>query len=213
MSGKSISENPISEKSINENSINENSINENSINENSTSDNRTGRLDRIEQLVERVARVMNWTAGGFVLIMMLLTTVDVILRLLRFPIPGTYEIVGLLGAAFVSFALAHTSLQRGHIAVDFLVRKLSERSRLFLQTATDSLSFGLFVLVCWQSVLYAGRLRQMGEVSLTLQMPLYPFVYGIAAGTAMLCVVLFLRLWRDFLQLSTDCLPAGAGEL
>ncbi|MFW6180859.1 MAG: TRAP transporter small permease [Spirochaetota bacterium] len=159
----------------------------------SEGDRAEGFLEQAQQWVRRTSGWMNWAAGGFVLAMMLLTTSDVVLRLFRAPITGTYDMVGLLGAAFVSFALAHTSLQKAHIAVDFLVRKLPPRSRLLVDAGTELLSLGLFVLVCMQSVRYAGRLHMMGEVSLTLRAPLHPFVYGTAAGSGMLCLVLLLR--------------------
>jgi TRAP-type C4-dicarboxylate transport system permease small subunit len=146
-------------------------------------------------------------AGGFVLAMMLLTTSDVVLRLFRNPITGTYDMVGLLGAAFVSFALAHTSLEKGHIAVDFLVRKLPPRPRRLIDAGTELLSLGLFILVCVQSLRYAGRLRRMGEVSLTLRAPLHPFVYGIAVGSGMLCLVLLLRAAASLRALREDHPP------
>lgn len=164
-------------------------------------------LQQMERWVRRVAGVLNWAAGGFVLAMMLLTASDVILRLFRLPLTGTYDLVGLLGAAFVSFALAYTSLQKGHIAVDFMVRKLRPRTQLLVDTAVEVLSLGLFTLVSWQALFYARRLRLMGEVSLTLKVPLYPFVYGVAVGSGMLCVVLLLRVARDLLSFRGKRLP------
>lgn len=166
-----------------------------------------GFLEHADRWVQRAAGCLNWAAGGFVLAMMLLTTSDVVLRLFRSPLAGTYDLVGLLGAAFVSFALAHTSLQKGHIAVDFLFGKLRPRSRLLVGTATELLSLGLFTLVSWQSLRYASRLRRMGEVSLTLRAPLHPFVYGIAMGSGMLCLVLLLRIARVLRDLREERPP------
>ena len=138
--------------------------------------------------------MFNWAAAAAVVAMMLLTCADVLLRLFRCPIPGTYEIVGLLGAVFAAFSLAYTSMERGHIAVDFLVQKFSDKTRMLVDLTTTLVSTILFGLVAWQSILYAENLRRTGEVSMTLQMPLYPFVWCIFLGATMLCWVLLMRV-------------------
>lgn len=149
--------------------------------------------DRVEQWVGFAARAFNWLAAGSVTVMMFLTVSDVILRLFRHPIPGTYEIVGFLGAVFVSFSLAYTSIQKGHIAVEFLVEKLSGAAQRIVELVTTVVCALLFALVCWQSVLYGTSLKTTGEVSLTVQIPIYPFVYGISVGCGLLALVLFVR--------------------
>jgi len=148
---------------------------------------------KLEHWVGYAARVCNWLAAGSVTAMMFLTVSDVVLRLFRRPIPGTYEIVGFLGAVFVSFSLAYTSVQKGHIAVEFLVEKLSKAAQSVVELVTTLVCALLFTIVSWQSILYANSLRATGEVSLTIQIPLYPFVYGISVGCGLLAMVLFVR--------------------
>lgn len=149
-------------------------------------------MKRIEGWVGRLASAFNSVAAVAVVGMMVLTCLDVLLRLLRTPIPGTYEIVCMLGAVFVSFSLARTTVDRGHIAVDFLVQRLPDR----FQHAVEALNAGicalLFTVVSRQCVIYALDLKASGEVSMTLQMPLFPFVFGIALGSAMLSAVLYV---------------------
>jgi hypothetical protein len=48
-----------------------------------------------------------------------------------------------------------------------------------------------------QCLVYAADLKGFGEVSMTLQMPIYPFVYGIAAGCGLLTLVLAVRFLKD----------------
>lgn len=151
---------------------------------------------------------MYWVAGIAILCMMLLTCVDVLLRLcvtiyhgtkwefltpLK-PIPGTYELVCFMGSTAVSFAMAHTSVEKGHVAVSFVVAMFPERVQATIETITTCFGLFFFILLAWQSVLYAGDLREMGEVSLTLQLPFYPFVYGIAFSAFAVCLVLLKDL-------------------
>jgi len=152
---------------------------------------------RIERFSEHLADKVNWGAAAAVVFIMLLTTADVILRFFRCPIPGTYEIVGFTGSAVIAFSLPYTSIQKGHIAVEFLVQLFPWRARVIINIINASASMVLFAIIAWQSAKYAQSLRIAGEVSSTLQMPTYPFVYGVALGCFLLCLVLLVELLRQ----------------
>jgi len=147
-------------------------------------------MSRITRAITRISIGFNALAGLAVVAMMLLTCADVILRLMRHPIPGTYELVGFLGTVIIAFSLAMTSLTKGHIAVELLVEKLPRRAQSGFEAIASLIGAVLFALISWQSLVYAADMRQSGEVSVTLTMPIYPFIYGIAAGSALLVMVL-----------------------
>jgi len=145
---------------------------------------------RIEKTALSLAERANWIAVAALIIMMLLITADVVLRFFGHPVRGTYEMVGFLSTAVIAFALAHTSVAKGHIAVDFLVMKLSARLQFLINAVNAFIAAALFAVMTWRSIIYATDLLQKGEVSLTVQVPIFPFAYGIAAGCALLCPVL-----------------------
>jgi TRAP-type C4-dicarboxylate transport system permease small subunit len=167
----------------------------------------------LEKPSKGLAVILYWVAGTAIVSMMLLTCADIILRLgvtvyheyhWQFlshvkPIPGTYELVCFLGSVAVAFAMAHTSVEQGHVAVSIIVRLLPKRVQAVIETITTSFGTVFFVLLSWQSVLYAGELHARGEVSPTLQLPFYPFVYGIGFASAAVCLVLLVDL--------SKCLP------
>ncbi|MDJ0801327.1 MAG: TRAP transporter small permease [Desulfobacterales bacterium] len=154
-------------------------------------------IDRLEKWTARAAEIFNWVAAAAVTGMMLLTCMDIVLRLFRRPIPGTYEVVGFLGAVFAAFSLGYTSANRGHIAVDFLVQKLPPRAQTVIDGVNALVCAVLFGLLARQSMRYAADLQSFGEVSMTLQMPVYPFVYGIAAGCGLLVAILAVRVLKN----------------
>lgn len=153
-------------------------------------------MKRIEKNIVSFITKANWISAAAIIAMMILTAADITLRLFRMAIPGTYEIVGLLGSVVISFSLGYTSIEKGHIAVDFLVQKLKEKYRLIINALNNLLGTAFFAVIAWRSVLYAASLHKSGEVSMTLQIPTYPFVYGVAAGSALLCCILII----DFLR-------------
>jgi len=148
--------------------------------------------------VYRTGHVFNVVAAGAIVAMMLLTCADVILRFFQHPILGTYELVGFLGTMVIAFALAYTSIERGHIAVEILVDRLPAKAQNMLDGVNHLIGAALFLLIAWQSTVYAGDLKASGEVSLTLAIPTYPFVYGIGAGCALLALVLAAESLRSF---------------
>ena len=154
---------------------------------------------------------MSIIAGAAITIMMLLSTADVLLRLggplyskykyefLSFiqPIPGTYELVSFLGTVAAAFAIAHTSIKGGHVSVSLVTRLLAKKTRTVIQIITNTLALLFFGLLTWRSILYAEELKQFGEVSMTLQMPYYPFVYGVAFASLIMGVVLIIYIIND----------------
>lgn len=139
-----------------------------------------------------VARKLNLIAAIAIVAMMSLTCTDVILRMFRRPIPGTYELVSFLGAVAVSFAMAHTSAEKGHVAVSLIVRLLPQKVQAIIESIVSMLGTILFGLISWQSVLYGMDCQRAGEVSLTLQLPFYPIIYGVALSAAAVCVILLV---------------------
>jgi len=152
--------------------------------------------------VKDLASRMYWVAGAAIIVMMLLTCMDVVLRYFRRPIPGTYELVCFLGAVAAAFAMAHTSVERGHVAVSLVVRHFPRRIQGLVDTVTSVFGIVFFALIAWFSVQYGNDLRVTGEVSLTLELPFYPFVYGVGFSAAVVCLTLIVDLFDSLRRVS-----------
>ena len=165
----------------------------------------------LENVSKRIAKAFYIVAGAAIVVMMLLTVFDVAMRLCvtlnqshgwvflgHFkPIAGTYELVGFLGSMAVAFAMAHTSIKKGHVSVSLIVRLLPPRLQAAIRGMTGMGALIFFALIVWQSMVYANHLIDSGEVSLTLQLPFYPFVWGIGLGAFAVCLVLLVDLFRN----------------
>ncbi|MBN2706380.1 MAG: TRAP transporter small permease [Deltaproteobacteria bacterium] len=148
----------------------------------------------MKYVIYKLAELMNLGAALCVLAMMLLTAADVVLRLFRHPILGAYEMVGLLGALTIALAMPATTRYQGHVAVEFIMEKLPPALQKLGAAGAASLSLLLFLLIAWQSFVYAGILRRTGEVTLSLQLPFFPVVYAIAAASLLVALVILLEL-------------------
>jgi TRAP-type C4-dicarboxylate transport system permease small subunit len=148
-------------------------------------------MNRFLDQVKSLSRFINIIAGVSLVFLMSLTLADVVLRSLKMPIPGTYELVALSSAVVIGFSLPFTSWMRGHIYVDFVLVKCSKGVRDGLNLATRLLVLILFLLIGWNLIRYGIALHRSGEVSLTLNMPFYPIAYGLGICSFIQCLVMF----------------------
>jgi TRAP-type C4-dicarboxylate transport system permease small subunit len=145
-----------------------------------------------------MSRTFNWIALCALTFIMLLTVSDVVLRYFGHPIIGTFEIVGFCGAIIIGFALPLTSWHRGHIFVDFLTLKISKKAKKVLDLSTRVSCIALFFIVGWNLFIYSQKLYRSGEVSLTIQIPFYPFSYGLGVACFLQCFVLIADIVKIF---------------
>lgn len=157
-------------------------------------------MTHFEKVIHRLSRWLNWVAAGAIVVMMLLVCLNIITRLFGQPILGTFEVAGFLGAIVVAFALAYTSVVRGHVAVGIVVSRLPQRTQAIIDSITSFLGIGVFSLMTWQGVKYGTRLWDVGEVSPTLEFPFFPIAYAIAACCAVVGLVLLLDLFKSLAQ-------------
>ena len=150
--------------------------------------------------LERISRILNAVlmavAGLFLVAMMLLACANVAGRGFGIPIKGTFELMGLFGAVVAAFALAGTQMQRQHIAVDVLVRVFPAKIRTILSTLQYLIGSVLFILAAWQTWLLGTNLWRVHELSETLRIVYFPFVYSVSFGCAVIALVLVIELLR-----------------
>ena len=90
--------------------------------------------------------------------------------------------------------MAHTLAERGHVAVSLVVRLFPKRLQDIIEGIISIFGIILFGLIAWQSILYGMDCQRAGEVSLTLELPFYPIIYGVALGAVVVCLVLLVDL-------------------
>jgi TRAP-type C4-dicarboxylate transport system permease small subunit len=142
---------------------------------------------------------MNIVAGIAVTFMMLLTVADVLLRAGGHPIIGTFEVVALSLALVIGFAIPQVSLDRGHVAMDFLLEKLSKRGKDVMNTFTRVLALIFFIFIGFNLFNVAARFHASGEVTATIKIPFYPLAYGVGVCCLLECFVFIfdiIRIWR-----------------
>ena len=153
-------------------------------------------MAHFEKFVHSLSRVCNRVAQFAVAAMMLIVVGNILLRVFWRPIYGTYDVVMLLGSILVAFALGYCAVQRGHIAVELVIALLPKRVQAIIDSFTGILTVGMFAIIAWQCWVYGTDMRRVGEVTMSVYIPVYPFIYGVSFGIAVLCMVSLVDLFK-----------------
>ncbi len=147
-----------------------------------------GYLKHLEVVCQKVSALGMF----FFLLMVLITTLDVILRyFLSSPLSGTMELTEFFMVIVFFTSVAYAQWTGGHIVMDVVTAKLSERTQTLLAVVTT------FWSVATVGVCLAAMARYASTCELyspTLNLPVAPFVWFASAG----CLLLLLTLVHDF---------------
>lgn len=148
----------------------------------------------LERVVSRISRGANSAGAGVLVVMMLLITMDVLLRyFLNRPVKGSFELVEFMMAIVVCLGMAYTGVQKGHVAVEIVVSRFSPRVQALIDSFNYLVSTILFSLISWKSVVQAKVLGVSGLTSAILYVPVYPFVFVLAFGSGLLGLVFLVH--------------------
>ena len=148
--------------------------------------------------IEKVTRAVSvWfeRVGIVAMLLMLASTcIDVIgTKVFERPFLGAIDIVMLSQVVAIAFTIAIAQIAGRHISVELLVASLSERSQAVIDSLIYLLQALFFAVIVWRIFMLGRALRMAGEVSATLFVPLYPFLFAIAVGFIPITLVCLLN--------------------
>jgi TRAP-type C4-dicarboxylate transport system permease small subunit len=146
-----------------------------------------------------VTNILDYIGSAALAFMMLLTVADVIMRSFGHPIIGTYEVVGLLLAIVIGFTIPKVSYDKGHVFMEVGIDHLGPHQKDVVQTFTRVLCLLLFFSIGYKLIAAGNEFRTSGQVSPTIQLPFYPFAYGVAICCFIQCLVFcneIISIWR-----------------
>ena len=127
-------------------------------------------------------------------VMMVMTVVDVLLRkFTNMTIIGCGEMTEMMMAVVVFCSLAQCQVTDSHIRIDLIIGRCTPKVQLLADTLTQSLCFLLFCLIAVSTFKHGLEIREWQEVSIDLAIPIYPFVFIAAFGSALLALILLTR--------------------
>jgi TRAP-type C4-dicarboxylate transport system permease small subunit len=150
----------------------------------------------LERISHELSKWFSWIGGVALLSLTGIACANMLMRPMGTPMTGAYELVGFFGALVVALPLGYAQITRSHISVDILATRYSKRMQRITNIISSFLCMIFFILVAWQSAIYASTIWKRGETSETLRIIYHPFVYAVA----LCCLLLAFVLLVDFLK-------------
>jgi C4-dicarboxylate transporter, DctM subunit len=148
---------------------------------------------KLEQFITPVSTAGNVAGGWILLLLMLLTVLNVILRyFFKLPIVGAFELTQFMMALVCLLAFAYATLKKMHVIVTVLTSRFSKKVQEIIGTIGYFVSFALCAIITWRCWVYALKLWNAGEYSGALFVPVYPVVLLLVVGMALFSIV-FLK--------------------
>lgn len=155
-----------------------------------------GLLEIYHRGLRALVHALGRLACAGLLVMVAVTTLDVLLRVFRLSFKGAYDIVCIAAALTVAASLPYTTAIKGHVAIEYFFHRLGRRGRVVVDTLMRLLVIGLFGLLAWQSVRYGNSLRNSGTVSMTVQLPIFWVPYVLAASWVLVVLITIYHLFH-----------------
>jgi len=149
----------------------------------------------ITSALKKICSVTDMLAGVCFFSVMALVLANIILRnLLKMPILGTVEIVGLLTSTGLGLALSNCEMKDGNIAMDVLTERLPRKAQKVIGLFIYVIALCFWAIVVWRIFIFAGTSYANGRVTATASIPIYPFIFILGFNVFCLCAVLAYKL-------------------
>jgi TRAP-type C4-dicarboxylate transport system permease small subunit len=137
------------------------------------------------RITKIINRAMSVIAMIVLVVMVLLTTIDVLGRyLFNKPVQGTFELTEIMLASIVFCSLAFCQFGKGHIAVDIVVSRFSQKVQKAIQTFNYIITIFVLGMIAIMSFENGMMIKESQDVTMILEIPIYPFIFLVSIGSA-----------------------------
>jgi TRAP-type C4-dicarboxylate transport system permease small subunit len=156
---------------------------------------------RFIKVVQWICKVLIGISSVMLGVMLLISVADIIGRVFfTHPIQGTFELVGLLMIVIGCLGMGYCQLVKGNVAIDILLNRLGRRGQAVLNVLSFLMSIAVSVIISWQLSLRMYDYLTIGlkGLTITLHLPLWPFMLTMTISFAWVTVIFFIDLYNSF---------------
>lgn len=141
------------------------------------------------QFVEKLVHKLDFLGGLSLAVMMVIITVNVILRKLDITFGGASEFVQFLMAMCIGFSIADCAAKKGHVEISMLVDRLPKIPRKILELLACLITLVFVAAACYFLITYGIGYIKSGTVGMVSKVPFYPFAWVCSLGFLMYVLV------------------------
>jgi TRAP-type C4-dicarboxylate transport system permease small subunit len=148
-------------------------------------------MNRLINIWFGTGKAVHTLAGVALIVMFFITLAEVTMRAVWHSLPGTFELISLVGGAVAGLAIPRTSQMKGHVNVDFAFNKLSNRGQNIMNGVTRFIAMIFFIFIAWSLFSMGIDYMAANEVSPSMRLPMFP-VFFLLGGAVAIQVIQFL---------------------
>ena len=157
-------------------------------------------MSRLDKITFKISAWLERIAIIGALGMILGTMIDVIgSKVFHWPLPGGTEVVYLFQIIAIAGALAISKIDGRHVRIE-LIDRLHQPGKGIVHSLVALLGLALFIVLVWQSYTYALALHANHEVTVTVNLPLYPFALWLALCCIPVVLLLIIELFSSLME-------------
>lgn len=154
------------------------------------------RLKALDRATDIITSAAAGVAGVVLVLLMLLTTADVAGRyFFDSPISGVFDLTHFAVSIMTYLGLAYCGYRGTHVVIELLYDRLPPAAQGVLDRLTNLAGCVLYALICWRTAVQAAEVREMGEASQMMEVPLFPLYCVVAFGSGLFAWVMGLRMF------------------
>jgi TRAP-type C4-dicarboxylate transport system permease small subunit len=152
---------------------------------------------RLFAVLKGLARLFALLGGGVACAVAAMTATSIVMRAtLSRPIGGDVELTQLGIALAISLCLPWAQLHGANIIVDFFTQALPQRRTRQLDAVGALLLAAMCALLSWRTSVGALSVREAGETSMILDLPMWWVYASLAPGLALTALIALVQAWR-----------------
>jgi len=140
--------------------------------------------------------LLGFVSALALLFIVVVVMADVIGRIWGSGIRGGMDYIRLASAVVLGGALPYTTAVKGHIAIEFLFRRINKTMKIVIDTLSRLMMLVLFILIIVFMIKHGLSLYRSGEVTSTVQLPIFWVPYWLAISFLVTSLVKIYHILR-----------------
>jgi TRAP-type C4-dicarboxylate transport system permease small subunit len=147
------------------------------------------------------AALLAFCAGAVLVALMLVTVVDVVGRyFFNAPLAGVLDLTQIAVVAMVYLGMAWATWCGAHASISVLYDRLPEPVARMLTRLINACSAALFFVIAWRSAVAGIQIREFGQSSQLLLLPLYPLYWVVVVGCTVTALIFLVQTFNPELR-------------
>ena len=156
-------------------------------------------MEKFGNFVHPLSKWLYVVAGCGMTYVFLISVADIIMnKLMKNPINWAFDSIGLFAVVASACAIPEVQVQHAHIEVGILEKRLPPFWRKVTNSSVNLLGIILWGIIAWRSFIYGMDILKSGEISMSVGMLIYPFIWLQGICAIVLVLVLLVQAIKKF---------------